>query len=147
MSGNVVVDASFALKWVLVEQYSNEARAHLRSWASTNTVVLGPSWLACETTNVLYQQVRSGTLTRAGVQAAISALLAVVTLRDAEPAVSLRAVEIADQTGQKASYDSHYAALAEHERCELWTADEAFWRATHARFPFVRFVTEPISSP
>jgi predicted nucleic acid-binding protein len=37
-----------------------------------------------------------------------------------------RAIEIAALTGQRASYDSHYLALAERLGCELWTADDRF---------------------
>jgi predicted nucleic acid-binding protein len=47
-----------------------------------------------------------------------------------------RAIEIAALTGQRASYDSHYLALAERLGCELWTADDRFRDA--ARGPRVQ---------
>ncbi len=35
----------------------------------------------------------------------------------------------ASQLKQNAAYDAHYLALAESFGCELWTADERFYRA------------------
>jgi predicted nucleic acid-binding protein len=52
-------------------------------------------------------------------------------------------MEIADQLGQPAVYNSQYVALAEHLICELWTADERFGRAAQTVFPFVHWLGEP----
>ena len=49
-------------------------------------------------------------------------------------------MEIASELGQGAVYDSHYLALAELLNCELWTADERFYRATATNWPNVRWI-------
>ena len=46
------------------------------------------------------------------------------------PWIHVRAIELADALGQGAVYDAHYLALAESLGCDLWTADERFFRAT-----------------
>jgi predicted nucleic acid-binding protein len=75
-------------------------------------------------------------------QAALQDVLSNVFVHDVEPAVSVRALAIADQLRQRASYDAQYLALAEHLGCELWTADERFWNAARPAFPQVRWVGE-----
>jgi predicted nucleic acid-binding protein len=136
----VVVDVSLALKWVLQEDFTAEAEALHSMWQHTDTQPVVPSWFACEAANALHQQVYRGYKTVRAVQTALRVLLRSVEVRDYDPALSLRAIEIASQVGQRQSYDSHYVALAEHEGCELWTADRGFWTAAAPRFPQVNWV-------
>jgi predicted nucleic acid-binding protein len=139
---DVVVDAGLALKWVLAEDFTAEARALLAEWEQHDTHRLVPSWFACEVGNVLVQRVRGGKLTIPQAQLAVRGLLAEVETRDSEPAVTVRALEIADELGVNASYDAQYVARAELQGCELWTADERFWRIANPRFAFVRWIGE-----
>jgi predicted nucleic acid-binding protein len=122
----VVVDASLALKWVLIETHSGEALLLLTEWAQSGLQPVVPSWFACEVANVLYQRVRGGQVTSAEAQTALDAVLALVVVYGDEPADARRAIEIAEEAGEKATYDSQYAALAERLRCELWTADDRY---------------------
>lgn len=73
----------------------------------------------------------------------VADLLAVVTLESPGSALCERALVIADELKRAAAYDTQYAALAEREGCELWTADERFWNAAKTRYPWVRWVGEP----
>jgi predicted nucleic acid-binding protein len=141
-SGQVIVDASLALKWVLTEVYTPEAVQLLTDWTADQTTIVAPGWFACEVANALYQKVRTGVATLADIDAAIETILDAVVLRDVEPATARRAVAIADELGQKASYDSAYLAVAEREGCELWTADERFHAAAVGLFPFVHHIAE-----
>ena len=56
------------------------------------------------------------------------------------PRVHSRALELAEQLGQGAAYDAHYLALAETLDCELWTADERFYRAVVSDHSNVRWI-------
>lgn len=138
----VVVDASFAIKWVLIEKHHVEATALLLSWKADEIELAVPSWFACEVANVLFRRVRDETLTIDDARLALVELLAFVTPREYEPDVSLRALELAHTHDQQASYDSHYLALAERLDCELWTADLRFRRAIGAAYPRLRWVGE-----
>jgi predicted nucleic acid-binding protein len=139
-TSQVVVDASMAVKWVLEEPLTSEARAALIVWQTRGVRRIVPSWFGCEVSNVLYKRVLKGALTIPDAQIAVDALLRDVTVHDIEPDVSKRGLAIAYQLGNPASYDAHYVALAERLGCEIWTADERFWNASVASFPFVKWL-------
>ena len=141
---SVVVDASIAVHWVLDEPDSARARALLGAWASQAVVLLAPALLAYELANILRQQYRKNVLTldeaREGLQ---RVLLGGIHFDNAMPPVlSTRALELANQFGLLATYDAHYLALAERERCEYWTADERLWNSVRAQLSWVRWLGE-----
>ena len=136
----VVVDASLAVNWVLEEDQTAEARATLHEWQTRGARRIVLSWFGCEVANVLYKRVRKRALSVLDAQIAIDALLQDVTVHDVEPDVSKRALEIAYQLGNPASYDAHYVALAECLGCEIWTADERFWNSAGAGFSFLKWI-------
>jgi predicted nucleic acid-binding protein len=142
----VVVDASISLKWVLQEVHTAEAHALLAEWEEQAVLRLVPSWFGCEIANVLYQRVRRGELTMAEAQLAVRGIMAEAVVRDYEPAIAVRALELAEILGQPATYDAHYLALAEREDCPLWTADERFWRVAGNRFSQIHWLGELPSS-
>lgn len=53
-----------------------------------------------------------------------------------------RALELAHELQQGAVYDAHYLALSESLDCELWTADEKFFRAASPMAENVRWIGE-----
>jgi len=112
---SVVVDASLALKWVIPENDSNVALALLTDWLQHSVEFLAPALFACEITNILFQHVRGKKLTTDEAKDAIQKILAVGIELDSlqSGSISLRALEIAEQFAQKATYDTHYLALAE----------------------------------
>lgn len=142
----VVVDVSFAVKWVIPEPFTAEAEALLTDWRAWGVERLAPALFAYEGANALYRKrpVPEGS---AWVAANLADMLAAVTLRPPTPAMLDRAVAIAERLNRPASYDAQYAALAEAEGCEFWTADERFWHAAQPHFPWVRWVGETRASP
>jgi len=59
MSDVVVVDASVALKWVLLEADSDRAMRLLDQWESEGKEVIAPALFTYEVTNIIYRQVVS----------------------------------------------------------------------------------------
>ena len=53
-----------------------------------------------------------------------------------------RALELASRLNQGAVYDAHYLALAETLDCEMWTADEKFYRSASPIADNVRWIGE-----
>ncbi len=125
----VVIDTSVAIKWVLPEDATANARALRDDAIARDDTLYAPSLIVYEATNVLYQQVRRGILTRSSAQQRVAGVLAPLRLRTASAAITRRAIEIADLAGEHYAYDVHFLALAERLGCDLWTADEDFRRA------------------
>lgn len=143
----IVVDASLAAKWALQENDSAGAERLLQIWLDQGVELLGPSWFACDVSNVLFQRVRSEQMVADKARLDLLDLLGLITVTDREPAVAIRALALAIRFGRRATYDCHYLALAEYLGCEYWTADQRFWTATREVFPFVRWIGEVAFDP
>jgi predicted nucleic acid-binding protein len=140
MSGTVVVDASVALKWLVMEAYSDVAEQLLRGWLSQGVRILAPALLPIEIANALYKRVRRGELTHDDARKDMTSFLGITLTFASEPALSMRALELAQRHTLKAVYDAHYLALAEREGCDLWTADERLWNSMKGAVDWVRWI-------
>ena len=142
MNGLVVVDASLAFKWLVSEENSDKARAISRSWANEGIQATAPYLMPVEVTNALHRRVALGELTVEDAIRLLEHLLASgIELRD-DPALHVKALQLASQLRQRAVYDAHYLALAETLGCDFWTADEGFYRAAVSVAPNVRWIGE-----
>ena len=143
MNSYVVVDASLACKWLVKEILTAEANALGRLWNSQGIHIAAPYLMPVEVTNVLHQRVRRGELTSEAATQRIEGLLSSGLELHQPPRLYGRALELASQLRQGAAYDAHYLALAETLGCDLWTADEKFYRAASPVVRRVRWVGEP----
>ncbi len=134
MSGFVVVDASLAVKWLVKEIHTEKAVALARSWASSDVQPAAPYLMPVEVANALHRRVVRGELSSDAAILLLDGLLeSGIELR--EPfGLHRKAVELAGRLKQDAVYDAHYLALAVALECELWTADERFYRAAAPAF-------------
>ena len=135
MTECVVVDASIAVKWLLPEPDSSKADDLLIMWEQSGARVASPHLLPVEVANAVYQRVRRDQIS---YQTAIRLLLGFLDTRIElfeSATLHTRALEIAARLQQRAVYDAHYLALADLMDCELWTADESFFRAAQRDFP------------
>ncbi len=53
-----------------------------------------------------------------------------------------RAREIAEQFNLRTVYDATYAALADLQGCEFWTADKVFYDAVKTVLTFVKYLPD-----
>ena len=135
----VVVDASVAVKWVLLENLSDEALALKGRWTESNEWTIAPPIFRPEITNALHRAVRRGEIDKTSGSDGVGFLVASTEIN--EPLLLYaRAFEIADELGLGATYDALYIALAEHHACEMWTADRRLVRAAQQRFPSVHWL-------
>ena len=132
MARLIVVDASLAVKWLLPEEFSTEARALFSQWASQQVRMVGVHLLPMEVANTLHRRsVSAGDATRL-----MANFLRYGVELICDPAFHARAIELASELRQGAVYDAHYLALAESLGCEMWTADRRFHRiAADASYP------------
>ena len=140
MSNVVIVDASIAIKWTLNESDSSAALALLAHWNDEEIEVLAPALLAYEVTNALYRRVRKGEIPFEDARRGLTEIIFKVVQFDfpEDPDFNIRAMELGQQCGLPAAYDSHYLALAEREGCELWTADLRMWNSVNGKLDWLR---------
>lgn len=148
MTKSVVVDSSVAFKWIVEEEYSDEAWVLLSKWRNEQTHVMAPTWFLFEISNILYQRIRRGHLTLDGATRMLTELRAAgVELIGYDESLHTRALGLAYQFNLGATYDAHYMALAERMNCELWTADERLWNAVKSGIDTVRWIGELPHTP
>jgi predicted nucleic acid-binding protein len=134
-----VVDASVVFKWQMDdEECIAQARA-LRDdyYAKRNMQLIAPKLLLYELVNGIVTATKQRRVDSNKAVEAISNLMTLgVELREAEP---LRVLETALRYNLSA-YDAAYLALAEDEKCDLWTADRAFYQAVRSESLSVRWI-------
>ena len=135
-----VVDASVAVKWLVTELDSNHADQLLQEWSRDGVSIEAPIMMLTEVSNVLFKKTQRGEVAVGDVPQLLENLASLdIRLFDSLP-MHVRAIEMAVVLGEQDAYDCHYLALAESLDCDFWTADRAFYDASHERFPRVRYI-------
>ena len=142
MNESVVVDASLAIKWLVEEDDSDKAHAALQSWVAQDITRIAPHLMSFEIVNALHRRVLRGELDVGDSTRMIARLLESQLEFHQPPGLHVRALQLASQLKQGAAYDAHYLALAEIVGCELWTADERFYRTASPSVETVRWIGE-----
>lgn len=142
----IVVDTSVAIKWVVTEEYTDNAQALLDDYQRRNDPILVPSLFLYEAPNVLYGFVREGALTMKGCLQAIRDLARLVQPLSPDARMMIRAITIAHALGTKETYDAHFLALAQRTQSVFWTADERFCRAARKRVTDLATTIEMIAT-
>jgi predicted nucleic acid-binding protein len=138
----VVVDASLAVKWVVDEPYSSEARALLDRWGDDGRRLLAPALFLYEVTNVLAKRIQRRQLTLEQAKERLRFFQENGPLLQQIASVHPRSLELMERFGLPTAYDAHYLALAEYQRCECWTADERLWNTVKRQISWVRWIGE-----
>ena len=119
----IAVDASVAIKWVVEEPDSRQARALLSAAAVGSIGLLAPEFLMVEAANVLNTRSRPGRdFTIAEARSAFADLNRLLSQLVPDRLLLDPAREIAFSYGVSV-YDALYVALAAREGAELVTAD------------------------
>ena len=142
MSEFAVVDASLAFKWLVEEENSDRATALARLLDDEGSQLAAPPLMPFEVANALHRRVSRGELTVGVAIDLMQDLMSLGVVLHATPDLHSRALAFACQLKQGAAYDAHYLALAESLGCEMWTADERFYRAASSHVENVRWIGE-----
>ena len=136
---SVVVDASVVLKWQLDDEEAVAQANALRDdfYLRETFQALAPQLLIYEVANGIATAARRKRIAMDKAELALTNLMTLgVELKEVDPRSVLR---LALQYNL-AAYDAAYLALAEAERCELWTGDRAFYQAMMAQASWVRWI-------
>jgi predicted nucleic acid-binding protein len=127
MNHATVVDASVALKWVLFEEFTNQARSFYEATLHAHRPLLVPPHFFSEVTSALYQRTRSRELARHLTEDEVHETLTGFSrfhVQTAEPeSLYERAFLFARDNRLPSLYDSIYIVLAQLMDVQLWTAD------------------------
>lgn len=137
---NYVVDSSVAFKWAVPEPNSDKALRLRIDFENGVHHLLAPDVFPIEVGHALTRAERQR---RIPVGAAVPLLTDVLrTLPAIHTSLPflLRAAEISSQQ-RVGIYDCIYVALAEHEKCEMVTADDKLVRMLQSAFPFIRHLS------
>lgn len=146
MNNAVVVDASVALKWVLFEEFNDQARALYEAALHAHRPLLVPPHFFSEVTSALYQRTRTREPARhLSEDEAHEALtrFSRFHVQTAEPEnLYGRAFLFARDHRLPSLYDSIYVVLAQMMEVELWTADQRLFNTASPVAPWVRRIGE-----
>jgi len=140
----IVIDASVAIKLIVVENDSRIAIDLFEEWGNQNKLIIAPALFIYEITNTLLKKARRGTMTIAEVKVAASAILetGIEIYWPIDPDLPVNSLDLAYTHNLPAIYDAHYLALAEHEQCEFWTANERLYNTVKNRLSWVRLMAD-----
>ena len=137
----IVVDSNFIVR-LLTRRSDSRYSALWREWEGERITVTAPSLLAYEVTNAFWQLEQSREFSTATVVELVERMneleLELITFNQTH----LRALEIARRFPERKAYDSHFLALADLLKCELWTTDSRMRNRVGRQFPWVRLVDE-----
>jgi predicted nucleic acid-binding protein len=140
----IVVDASVGLKWVLFEEFTDQARALLADALHARRPLVVPPHFLSEATSALYQRTRtSNSATHISEEEAKEALVrfSQFPLAIAAPnALYEQAFGFAREHRLPSLYDSLYVVLAKLLDGVLWTADQRLMNTAAPVAPWVRFI-------
>ena len=137
----ICVDASAAVKLVIKEEQSDQARALFHSTVQAGESIVAPSLLLFEATNIIRQRVRRReALSLIDAHQALANFLALPIDIHSPPGLHQLAFSIANTYDLPAAYDAHYLALAQRLDCDFWTSDMRLLRRVHPHLSFVHWL-------
>jgi predicted nucleic acid-binding protein len=142
-SGELVVDASVVSKWLFRgEDLRAKAKDLIADFTKRKTLLIAPRMIIYEVESNIQIKFVKGIINLREANASVDKFRKVgITIE--EPALLVeKAREIARLTRQERIYDSLYAALAELQGCDFWTADRKFYEAATKQFASVRFLAD-----
>ena len=144
MNHAVVIDASVAVKWVIYEDFTDQARMLYEHSVLAHRPILVPPHFAGEVVNVIYQRQRTREparrITEEESDNALSRFSRFLFEPLVIPGLYERAFVFARANRLTNVYDSLYVVLAEMLEAELWTDDRRLINSVGEAAPWVRWI-------
>jgi predicted nucleic acid-binding protein len=118
-----VLDSSAFLKWVLVEEFTSEARTIRDDFDDGIHELIAPDILPVEAAHAITKAQRQNRITASEGTSLLAALLDNLPFLNGSISLLPRAYDIS-AANRISVYDSLYVALAEREQCSVITTDQ-----------------------
>jgi predicted nucleic acid-binding protein len=143
----ICVDASVAVKWIIEEDYSEQALELVRRADRMAERIVAPALMPFEVGNIIRQRMRREGLPLATAESLFAQFLKAPVEHWSPHELHHEALRITDRYNLPAIYDAYYVALAETLGCDLWTADLRLHRNVGSRLSFVRWIGDYQAPP
>jgi predicted nucleic acid-binding protein len=140
MTSWVVVDSGIYLTSALNEPHAANANDLLATLVASQFQLAAPYLFRYELVSVIRKHVARGTITLADGRTMLQGLLREPVQIFTDELLLQRAFDLATQFGRPAAYDSFYLALAEHLKCEFWTADQKLFNVVSGNLSWVKWI-------
>lgn len=144
MNDALVLDASLAVKWLVREEFSDQALALERDSSRDFVALTAPPDFFSEVANAVYQRVRTGDpekhLSLAEAEVALDRFARVQIQLHLPPGLSQHALRLAHDLALPSMYDALYVVLARLVQAPLWTGDRRLFNAVRSSAPWVHFI-------
>ena len=141
-SEQVCIDASVALKLLVVEEDSDRARWLWRSWARESTRPVAPALLLFECVSALRTLVARRTVHERVASAAVKQLQRMPITFPAPEGLVERTWEMAGRFKRPQAYDCFYLAIAQLLGVPFWSADQWLYNAVRRELSWVHILEE-----
>jgi predicted nucleic acid-binding protein len=131
-----VLDTSIAIKWVIQEADSLDARKLRDAYQQSAHELIAPDIFQGEVAHTLTKLERKGTIPIGTASPLLANIITTTPILYRYLPLLGRACQISSQTRQ-GFFDCLYVALAERERCVLVTADQKLIKNLKSAYPFV----------
>lgn len=144
MVAKFIVDASVALKWQFKdEKETKEAIDMLTDFVDRKIELFSPSLFAYEIVNAIYVAMQRNRISeREGSEITNDILSLGIKLVDFNEL--FQQTFNFTKTYNRSAYDCSYLALAEKEKCPLYTADERLFNAIKNKFKYIKWIGDYI---
>ena len=133
---NVVVDSSIAIKWFVVEPYSEDARKVLDGYQVGDLNLLAPDLINSEIGNIIWKKHRLQGLSTSDALEIID-VFQTISFAFTPTADLLNEAYRLAVAHQRTVYDMMYVALSIREQCRFVTADDRMVNAIARAYPNV----------
>lgn len=139
MATEIVLDASVAAKWYLLdESHVEQAQELRREIEAERLLVIVPVFWTYEVASLFSKAAAAGRLSDEEARLAIQSIL-VIPRTEMQLPEPLEAFDLARRYG-RSLIDCFYLAAAEARACDFWTDDRKLVRALGGRCRFVRWI-------
>jgi len=139
---HVCLDTNVLVKLVLFEEDSAVAQSLCMRCLDRGLEIVAPVMCFFEILSAIRRKVYRGVLSHAAAAEACHMVSALPVSYVHHSSLAWRAFELATEYNQPTIYDALHLAVAEMYACDLWTADEALYRALSSRAPSVHLLSD-----